>query len=179
MAEKESYILIPDTKPLYLDLYNLGCAYANSAELVDDYSNKSKKILYKFPVVVSRSFALELLLKFFIVLDIPGIKNKSDFKAHGVSFRKYSHKLVEIWRDIKPEYKEQIVKNYECPKNHVQTVADFESKLINIDESPFVKWRYVHEEVGINHLQYDNIKLLLDAVGKTADALVREAILKQ
>lgn len=43
MAEEESYILIPDAEPLYLDLYNFGCAYANSAELVDDYNNKSKK----------------------------------------------------------------------------------------------------------------------------------------
>lgn len=122
-------------------------------------------------------FALELL-KFFIVLDVPAIKNKSDFKAHGISFRKYSHKLVEVWRDIKPEYQLKIVKNYKCPKNHVQTASDFESRLINIDESPFVKWRYVYEEVEMNHLQCDEIKLLLDAVGETADVLVREAKFK-
>ena len=49
----------------------------------------------------------------------------------------------------------------------------FRQQLLHIGDDPFVKWRYVHEEHGIHLLPVAAIKQVADALGYTANDVMK------
>jgi len=151
--------------PMYRVMYSIACAYGNSGTLIESHGEKVDEIEYIFPAVVCQAFAIELLLKFFFYLDHPEIRGKQDFTKHT---KPSSHRNSELWDMVRPSYRQEIAQRAKVNEQQ------FRQQLIDIGDDPFVKWRYVHEQHGIDLLPVDAIKRVADALGYTANDVMKE-----
>lgn len=85
-VENKGTLVRPD-RPLYSVLYNLANCYNDSAEIVLPAITTTKIAEFIAPVIMCRSFAIELLLKFFIAIKYPEAKSITDLGKRGVGVR--------------------------------------------------------------------------------------------
>jgi hypothetical protein len=129
------------------------------------------EIEFTFPATVCQAFAIELFLKFFLVVDFPEIRGKKDLGKHNVTFKpsgSKGHGYSALWDMIPPNYQEKIAHQTQINKQQ------FRQQLLDIGDDPFVKWRYVHEEHGIHLLPLGLIKRVADALGYAAEGVMKE-----
>lgn len=166
---RQPLLVLPDDSPMFESLYAIGCAYGHSAKLIEEYGDRTGAIAFVFPATVCQAFAVELFLKFFLVLDHPSICGRDDLKPHGISLKKHGHSHSSMWDDVPSNYQAVIATNYKAASGALVNAAQFRQKLLEIDDNPFVKWRYVHEEHDWSFLRQDQIQLVVDALRLAAE----------
>ena len=169
-----SLVLIPDGSPAdYSALYAIATAYADSGLLISDHGKETDRPELSFPAVVCSSFAIELFLKFFLMLEKaesgePSLKDKS------------GHYLGELWKKIRPARQALIAGMFRNSTGEPLLNASdrrielFVEALAHVGEKPFVKWRYVHESVDLTFMSHAAINEVLDALGYAANYVMKE-----
>jgi hypothetical protein len=165
MSPAQPFVVIHDDEPMYRNMYFIACAYANSGTLIESHGERVNEIEYLFPAVVCQAFAIELFLKFFYYLDHPEIRSKQDFTKQT---KLDTHFNSELWDMLQSSYRQKIAQ--QAKVNEQQ----FRQQLMDIGDNPFVKWRYVHEQHGIDLLPLGTIKQVVSALGYTANEVMKQ-----
>lgn len=167
-------LLIPDDSQVdFRALYAIATAYAHSGLLISDHGQTNDRVEFSFPAVVCSSFAIELFLKFFLMLERP---DRNDL----VLKQKSGHRLAELWKKILPVHQALIAGMFQnrtgVPLLNASDVRLklYEDALINVGEAPFIKWRYAHELVGPTVMSHAAITEVLDALGCAANYVMKK-----
>ena len=128
----------------------------------------SKDADFIAPAIMCQSFAVELLLKFFLVVDHPAAKSVDDLKTAGVNLR--CHKYSELFDQLTQATKGKIANTYAAVSGKQTDAAGFRNALIAQGDDPFVYWRYIYEKSGYSHFNWHDFSLVTLALGKTAEA---------
>jgi hypothetical protein len=160
-------------KPRGLDgtLFNLAKSYHEVAELALAQISKTKNADFAAPALMCRSFAIELLLKYFIAVDHPG-KKKTDLDAIGVDL--HGHKYSVLFDRIGETHKLAIAKKYSELSKNQSTPADFRKALLDLGDDPFVGWRYVYEATETKYFSLELLVTVVQSLGLAAQD-VRQA----
>lgn len=152
-------------------LFAIATAYAHAGLLVSAAGKKDDRMEMAFPAVICSSFAIELFLKLFVLLANP--------PPAGSKPPKLGHDLGDLWGKVHPDHKRLVVGKFRSPEGSaVPSLQDvrvhlFEEALVYVGQSPFVKWRYVHELGDMQLLSHEAITLVLDALGHAAEEFLR------
>lgn len=157
----------------YPTLYALATAYAHAGLIVSSYGDRHERYEFTFPAVVCSSFALELFLKFFLILD------RAD---RGVREREFDlgHNVPKLWEKISASHKALIAGSFrnnsgsphlDAPQLRMEL---FEKALVGLGDKPFVKWRYVHELDDIEFMSHAAITEVVNALGYAAEFLMKQ-----
>lgn len=165
MNPTQPFVVIHDDEPMYRSMYFIACAYANSGTLIESRGERIDEIEYIFPAVVCQAFAIELFLKFFYYLDHPEIRGKQDFTK---KTKPGNHLNSKLWDRLHSSYRQKVAQ--QAKVNEQQ----FRQQLMDIGDDPFVKWRYVHEQHGIDLLPVGTIKQIVSALGYTANEVMKQ-----
>lgn len=170
-------ILIPDNSYLdYSGLYAIATAYAHSGLIISDHGKKADRPEFSFPAVVCSSFAIELFLKFFLMLE----------KAEDVeSPEKHEkiHHISKLWEKIRPDHQTLIAGMFRnktgepllnTSDRQIELFLEALSHVRGSKDSPFVEWRYVHELDTTAVMSHAAINEVLDALGYAADYVMKE-----
>lgn len=120
------------------------------------------------PSIMCQSFAVELLLKFFIAIDHPNARSIDELKSAGAKLR--CHKYSELYDQLKQTTQTKIAQAYSTLSGKQTNSAEFRQALISQGDDPFVYWRYVYETSGNSHFDRAAFNLVTDALGKAAEA---------
>jgi hypothetical protein len=131
--------------------------------MISDQGNSIDRPEFAFPAIVCSSFAIELFLKFFLMLELEDGTSASPKKQTG-------HRIFELWKKLTSKNRQLIAGMFRShtgqppvrPSEH-QT-ALFEAALKNVGDAPFVKWRYVHEINDITFMSHASISEVVDAL---------------
>jgi hypothetical protein len=167
-------VFIPDNPYLdYPALYAIATAYAHSGLVISDHGKKADRPEFSFPAVVCSSFAIELFLKFFLMLE----------KAEDIESpekHEYGHYISKLWKKIRPDHQALIAGMFRNKTGEPLLNASdrrielFLEALSHVGDAPFVKWRYVHEFVDPTLMSHAAINEILDALGYAADYVMKE-----
>lgn len=169
-----SLVLIPgESQADYAALYAIATAYAHSGLLISNHGKETDHHEFSFPAIVCSSFAIELFLKFFLMLE----RAESDEPS---SKRERVHPLGQLWKKIRPEHQALIAGMF-GNKTGVpllnasdRRIELFVEALTHVGEAPFIKWRYPHELVGPTLMSHAAITEVLDALGNAANYVMKE-----
>ncbi|MBL6986874.1 MAG: hypothetical protein ISR72_07525 [Methylobacter sp.] len=166
-------VLIPDNSYSdYTGLYAVATAYAHSGLVISDHGKKADRPEFSFPAVVCSSFAIELFLKFFLMLD----------KAEDVKppeKHEYGHHISKLWNKIRPKHQVLIAGMFRNKTGEPSLNASdrrielFVEALSHVGDAPFVKWRYIHEFVEPTLMSHAAINEVLNALGYAADYVMK------
>lgn len=162
-------IVIPDESPMFHSIHMIACTYAHSGTLLERHGDTCSIGAFLFPAVVCQSFAIELFLKFFLVVDHPSIISKEDLVKHNINFKpkgSKGHGYSALWDMIQPHHQTKIAAKAKVG------IRGFRQLLLDIGDDPFVQWRYVHEERDMKMLPLELIKQVTDALGYSAQDLM-------
>lgn len=170
-----SLVLIPDESQVdYVALYAIATAYAHSGLLISGHGQETDRPELSFPAVVCSSFAIELFLKFFLMLE------KAEGEAPSSKHEKLEHDLGQLWEKIRPEHQSLIAGMFRngtgVPLLNAtdRRIELFVEALTCVGKKPFIKWRYAHELAGPALMPHAAINEVLDAVGYAANYLMRQ-----
>lgn len=155
----------------YSTIFNFAESYNQTAEMALARMNLTTNADFIAPAIMCRSFAVELLLKFYLVIDYPLVKNASELEPHGISL--HGHKYSNLFQKIKQEYKTKIANKFSGVSGVKTTPEQFENHLLTLGDQPFVQFRYVYEEASHKYLNFELLSQVVDALGLTAQDLVR------
>lgn len=144
----KNLLIIPGDVPMYKDMFHIAATYNKSAKLIIQHSEKQEDVAFMFPSIVCQTFAIELLLKFFILVEHSNILCRDDLKKYGLNFGKKGsngHAYDVLWDLIKPKYQELISLHYSNSLVGVGFDRNFRKALELIDPNAFTSWRYIHE----------------------------------
>lgn len=171
-----SLVLIPDASQAdYAALFAIATAYAHSGLLISDHGKETDRPELSFPAVVCSSFAIELFLKFFLMLERAESEEPS-------SKHEFGHSLGPLWKKIRPAHQALIAGMF---RNRTgvpwlnasdRRIDLFVEALSHVGEAkgPFVKWRYPHELVDATFMSHAAINEVLDALGYAANYVMKE-----
>ena len=169
-----SLVLLPDESQVdYAALYAIATAYAHSGLLISEHGKETKRHALFFPAVVCSSFAIELFLKFFLMLE----RAESEEPA---SKHKPTHVLGELWKRICPAHQALIAGMFRngsgVPSLNASDIQIklFLEALTDVGKQPFVEWRYPHELVEPTFMSHAAINEVLDALGYAANYVMKE-----
>lgn len=148
-------------------LFNLAHAYARAADASWNNLGSTKDADFAAPAIMCQSFAIELLLKFFLAIDNPSATTADDLKKAGVRLK--CHKYSELFDQLLPATKEKIANAFARLSGKKTDAAGFRVALIAQGDDPFVYWRYVYETSGVSHFDNRAFSLVTDAIGKAAE----------
>ncbi len=150
-------------------LFNLAHAYARAADTSWNSFGESKNADFAAPAIMCQSFAIELLLKFFLAIDHPQAKTIDELKAAGVKLQ--CHKYSELYDQLTSAAKDKIANAYTALSGKQTDAAGFRYALIAQGDDPFVYWRYVYEKTtGFSHFDRQAFGFVTDALGKAAES---------
>jgi len=149
-------------------LFNIAHAYARTADSTWSALVSSKDAAFAAPTIMCQSFAIELLLKFFLAVDHPAATTIDELKAAGVKLR--CHKYSELFDQLSQSSKDKIARAFTSISGTPTDAAAFRKALIAQGDDPFVYWRYIYETNGFSHFDKQAFNLVTDAVGKAAEA---------
>lgn len=169
-----SLVFIPSESYLdYSALYSIATAYAHSGLLISDHGEKTDRHVFSFPAIVCSSFAIELFLKFFLMLENAESEEPSSKHESG-------HFLDDLWKKITPE-RQSLIAGMFRNKTGVpllnasdRRIEIFLEALANVGKTPFVKWRYAYELPGPTLMSHAAIVEVLDALGYAANYVMKE-----
>lgn len=169
-----SLLLTPDESQVdYAALYAIATAYAHSGLLISDHGKETDRPELSFPAVVCSSFAIELFLKFFLMLERAESEEPSSKRESG-------HRLGELWKEIRPAHQALIAGMFRnrtgvpSPNATDRRIELFVEALMHIGEAPFLKWLYPHELVDTTFMSHAAITEVLDALGYAANYVMKE-----
>lgn len=167
-------VIVPgDTHMDYQALYSIASAYAHSGLIISSHGEKSNQMAFTFPAIVCSSFAIELFMKFFLMI---GKLDKADIPQKHDS----GHKLSGLWNKINTENQNLIAgmfqNNTDLP--HLNAIElrkeQFLKALEHIGDTPFVQWRYVYEIPEMTLMSHASVTEVLDALGYAAKYVVKQ-----
>jgi len=168
-----SLVLIPDESQVnYVALYAIATAYAHSGLLISNHGDETDRPEFFFPAVVCSSFAIELFLKFFLMLERVGNEEPNSKHESG-------HRLKDLWEKIRPEHQALIAGMFRNKTGEPLLNASsrrielFVEALTNVGDAPFVKWRYAHELTKPTLASHTAITEVLDALGYAANHAIK------
>ncbi len=167
-------VLIPSENGMDLNaIFAIAQAYARAGLLISDYGHHREAPVFAFPAVVCAGFAIELYFKFFLML--------SHFeRGRTTEAQNREHKLPKLWEKLQPEHRALIAgmhrnKSGEPLDTAIELRMELFLKALNeIGDSPFVRWRYVHELTDIGHMSHAVIQEVLNALESAAVYVMRE-----
>ncbi|WP_150113181.1 hypothetical protein [Methylobacter tundripaludum] len=166
-------VLIPDNSYLdYQALYAIATAYAHSGLVISDHGKKADRPEFSFPAVVCSSFAIELFLKFFLMLE--KAENAESPEKH-----ESGHHISQLWNKIRPDHQALIagMLRNKTGEPHLNASARrielFLEALSHVGDAPFIKWRYIHELDATTIMSHAAINEVLDALGYAADYVMK------
>ena len=169
-----SLVLIPgESQADYAALYSIATAYAHSGLLLSKHGDEADRPEFSFPAIVCSSFAIELFLKFFLMLERAENDELSSKREHG-------HPLLPLWNKICPAHQALIAGMFRNKTGEPLLNASdrrielFVEALTHMGDAPFIKWRYVHELVGPSLMSHAAITEVLDALGYAANYVMKE-----
>ena len=149
-------------------LFNIAHAYARAADAAWSTLGTTKDADFAAPAIMCQSFAIELLLKFFLAVDQPAATTAEELKTAGVKLR--CHKYSDLFDQLVPATKDKIANAFTVLSGRHTDAAGFRQALIAQGDDPFVYWRYVYETSGFSHFDRQAFNLVTDALGKAAEA---------
>lgn len=153
-----------------LALHAIATAYARAGLLVSDYGHHREEMAFTFPAVVCSSFALELFLKFFLMVDL--------IDKGGSSKVSFGHAIFPLWAKVAPPHKALVAGFFGHSGSVPNTTGvdsrlqSFERALTTLGKQPFVQWRYAHEMSGPQFMSHATISAVVDAFWRAADYVV-------
>jgi hypothetical protein len=164
-----SLVIIPDNAPNdYKALYFVAKAYAESGLILNERASSTKCMEFAFPSMVCSGFAIELFLKFFLVIA------DADAKIYRKAGHR-GHKLVDLWGKVDLCYQEIIVGMFRNDSGKPYTnaldrrIEMFVKTMRSIGNQPFVEWRYVHEMTQPAMMQHGPLAEILNALWSAAE----------
>lgn len=168
-----SLVLIPgELQADYAALYAIATAYAHSGLLISNHGKETDHPEFSLPAIVCSSFAIELFLKFFLLLERAESEEPS-------SKHEFVHHLGDLWKKIRPAHQALIAGMFrnktEVPLLNAsdRRIELFVEALTHVGEAPFIKWRYAHELVGPTLMSHAAINEVLDALGYAANYVMK------
>jgi hypothetical protein len=150
-------------------LYDFGNHYASSANNILSVILKDPDFIA--PMLMCRFFSVELMLKFFLVVDHRSVSNEVGLKAVGVEL--HGHKYTPLFDKINSKYKRAIAESFSAISGKSTSEAEFRS-LLSQFENGFVKWRYIYEEAeNPSFVDLQALQNVNDALGKCAEEQAR------
>ena len=148
-------------------LFNLAHAYARISDRSWQTMESERNSDIAGPAIMCQSFAIELLLKFFLAVDHAEAASADDLKKNGIKLN--CHKYSELYDQLAVPTQEYIASSYARLSGRATDAAQFRSSLIAQGDDPFVYWRYIYEK-PISHIDIAAFNLITDALGKAAEA---------
>ena len=149
-------------------LFNIAHSYARAGEMAASSIFSLNDADFAAPAIMCKSFAIELLLKFFMVVTHPGVRSYADLKMLGVDLR--GHTFSQLFDKIGAEFQHRIASTFSVASNRTVNEAGFRAILIEIGDDSFVHWRYIYEKNGFHHFDGTLFDTVLNALGKAAEA---------
>jgi hypothetical protein len=149
-------------------LFNIAHAYARAAAASWNSLVSTNDADFAAPAIMCQSFAIELLLKFFLAVDHPSAATAQELKSAGVTLK--CHKYSELFDQLLPATKAKIANAFTILSGKQTDASGFREALIAQGDDPFVYWRYVYETSDISHFDNRAFNLVTDALGKAAEA---------
>lgn len=162
-------------RAFYSALFNMANAYNQAAESSLDSMASTSNADSAGPAIMCRSFAIELLLKFFIAVQHAN-KEFKELKASGISLR--GHTYSSLFDRINHTVQQEIARTYSTQSGASVDVVGFRNLLIALGDEPFVSWRYIYEAECTSCLDLELLASVTQALGSTAQDIVR-AVHKQ
>lgn len=163
----EAILAKAGSRSLESTLFNVAHAYARAGQQSVQAIFAEKDADFAAPAIMCKSFAIELLLKFFIVLAYPAARTYADLEALKVDLR--GHFYTELFDRVNVEYQKKIAETFSVAVNRKVDQLDFRAILVDIGNNPFVQWRYIYESQGIRHFNPTLFDAVLNALGKAAE----------
>jgi len=166
--------LLSQSEPRLLNsvLFNLAHSYSRVSDMALDAISSTQDADFAAPAIMCKSFSIELLLKFFIIISHPNIQTKTDLDSSKVNLR--GHQYSKLYDKIDLIYKTKIAQSFNCISGQQVNEITFKNVLIDIGDDPFVFWRYIYEKDGkdgrFHHLDLVLFNNVLHAMGKAAEA---------
>lgn len=151
---------------LQSNLFKLAEAYVISALNTRETGQSAKNFYLAAPMIMCQSFAVELLLKFFLATDHPSATTVDDLKKDGVNLK--CHKYSELFDQLLPETKDKIANKFAELSGKQASVKDFRDALIAQGDEPFVDWRYIYEKKDNWSLDINPFDLVTNTLRKAA-----------
>jgi len=157
----------------YEALYAIATAYAHSGLLLSDHGKQTGHVEFTFPAIVCTSLAIELFMKFFLMLD------KAD-QEDPVRKHDTGHSLTKLWDKIKPEYKSVIAGMFghsggtpflNATERRIELFAE---RLKGIGDEPFIHWRYIYESDATSVMSHAAVAEVLNALRNAAEYIMRQ-----
>ena len=156
------------TRSLNSALFNIAHSYARAGEMAASAIFTANDADFAAPALMCKSFAIELLLKFFLVVPHPTAQTKADIEAAGVNL--HGHEYSKLYDRINPSYQQRIAASYSTVSGKTTDAAAFRSVLLALGNDPFVFWRYIYEKAGVHTIDIPLLEQVLFAMGKAAEA---------
>lgn len=157
-------------RAFYSALFNMANSYNQAAEMALSSIASTGNADFAGPAIMCRSFAIELLLKFFIAVQYPDKKFK-ELKVAGISLR--GHTYSSLFDRIEHTVQQAIADTYSKQSGTSIDVAGFRDLLIALGDEPFVTWRYIYEAEGTSHLDPRLLASVTRVLGLAAQDIVR------
>lgn len=157
----------------YSTVKAVGIAFAHAGIHLSEIGERKEQAVMAFPAIVCSSFAIELLIKFFIKVD------RAD-KALPPLKRVEGHQLDLLWGRVSPAHKALIVSRFRNPQGipvkdvkpaHLKQFVD---ALQRVGRQPFVTWRYPYEIKAVAYMSHLAVSEVVSALAYGADQLMRD-----
>lgn len=155
------------TRTLNSAIFNIAHAYARAGDMASTAIIRTKDADFSAPAIMCKSFAIELLLKFFLVIPYPTAQTKADMDVVGIDL--LGHKYSELYDRIQPSYQEKIANSFFNVSGKRTNSNEFRTMLLTLGDDPFVFWRYIYEKNGMSTIDIPLLENVLLAMGKAAE----------
>ena len=153
-------------------LFNIAHAYERAGRKAWDELTSTKDADFCGPAVMCQTFAIELLLKFFIASDHPHATKFADLSRLGVNLR--GHDLPDLWDRISVAQRVAIAETWSRMFTPALTPQAYREKLTSLGDDPFVRWRYIYESKGDSRLDAELLGRIADSLGKAAERVRKQ-----
>lgn len=172
-----SLVLIPDESQAdYAALCTIANAYAHSGLLLSRQGKEEGRVELSLPAVVCSSFAIELFLKFFLMLE--GAEDDKPSPRH-----EHEQRLGQLWGKISVRHQALVAGMFRNDTGTPSLTASdlriemFEEALKHVGDKPFDKWRYAHEITDPTLMSHAAIHEVVGALSLAANYAMNEALL--
>jgi len=155
------------SRPTASTLFNLAHAYAMASDTIWSRLALSKNADFAGPGIMCQAFAIELLLKFFLVIEHGPETTLDELARKGIKLR--GHSFSALFDRVSDEFQGKIAESYTTLTGEPCDPAGFRETLVRTGDDPFVSWRYIYESTGISQLNKALVDQVTDALGKAAE----------
>ena len=147
-------------------LFDLALAYSLAADASRTIGASTRNADLAAPAIMCQSFAIELLLKFFLAIDHFTAATTDELTNAGVNLS--CHKYSQLFDQLLPATKEKIANSFTALSGKKTDVDGFREALVAQGDEPFVQSQYIYETNNFSHLDLQAFQLVAYSLGNTA-----------